>query len=208
MRRRTPPDILYGANICAIESDLKWGELKNKLKSATNYYLKTLEKGSKNVIGAFHGDDGINRAYNLLQYLSIIDNANHFALLALLISIFESTSTWLTTCVSRAFIQGSHSSLSNHRTLSSEVISLRLIADSIDQALIPIPVSDVSFIYQYNKIMGILFILSAIQKKITDASAKENLTRQVQLFKNALKRDPKFFDPETVSACEMHVKKT
>lgn len=203
-RRTTTPDILYGSINPAIQRDLNWKELKTTLEDSIRYYIKTIENDSKHVLGLFHGDDGINRAFNSLRYLSIIDNANHFALLALLISIFESTSTWLTTCISNALIQGAHSSLSNRCELSSKVIiSLVLIASSIDHALIPIPVSDVSSVYIYNKTMGILFILSEIQKKITCISEKENLSRQVQLFKNVLTQDTEFFNPETVSACEM-----
>lgn len=201
MRRQALFDFLYGSISInpTIQQNINFEKLKTTLTAAINYYIKTIKESSKNVVGFFQSDDEINRAFNLLRYLSIIDDANHFALLALLISVFESTSTWLTICISEALIYSVHSSY----PLDSEVISLKLIEKSINHALIPIAISDLGFFYIYNKIMGVIFILSEIQNKITDASEKKTLACQVQLFKNKLTQDPEFFDPDSVSACEM-----
>lgn len=104
---------IYGINNPKIESSINWKNLKIALENGAKKYLSELEKDSQDVIGLVHGDEGINRAHNLLLYLSAIDQCNHFAFFALALSVIESSSIFLATCIGSEIIKGESRSKRN-----------------------------------------------------------------------------------------------
>ena len=97
---------IYGVNNPKIESNIDWKNLKIALENGAKKYLSKLEKDSQDAIGLIHGDAGVNRAYNLLLYISAIDQCNHFAFFALTLSIIESSSIFLAACIEDEIIKG------------------------------------------------------------------------------------------------------
>lgn len=208
MRRELIHQYIFAANNPEIDKDINWENLLLALRNAALYYLKKIEGGSQDIAGFHHGDEGINRASNLLKYLNTIDHHHHFALFCLLLSAVESSSTFLTQCIARYIILGQYQNISFTEntlvdTIESEVIDHSLLEHSKPHAFRTIPTSDLSSFTTYEKEWGLLFILNEMKEKIPTREERGKLCYQVGLFKAALIDDPKFFDPDTIPACEM-----
>lgn len=208
MRRGIIHRTIFPANNPEIDADFNWKNLKLALKYAAAYYVRKIEEGSQSIIVFNHGEEGINRANNLSKYLLAIDHFNHFALFCLLLSVVDSTSTFLTQCIARHLILGEYQSMSINQdavvdTLYSNVITNSLLHSSKPHAFKTMPISDLSSSITYEKEWGLFFILNEMKEKIPTREEREKLCYQVGLFKEALTADPKFFNPDIIPACEM-----
>lgn len=192
MARLTPDTLVHN-----------WARFDKSMEDGAQGYLDARRKektsGAKKALSAiqgfFHGDEGLNRATNLLHALQ--RTHDHIQSFALLYVVMTSSSSWLSKCIAEQLIEGLFfqsafvfGRADSRDTLQSQVFNPQALSDSKrDPRALSAESSEAGIITFYEKKYAVTALIS---DACMGMSAEERVTfgQHVGMFRQSLAAKP------------------